>query len=125
MGHDQDRLAVVLELADPLHALGLERLVADGDDLVDQQDVGIHVDRDGEAEADVHARGVVADRVVDEVFDTGEGNDVVELAVDLPGGEPEDRPVEVDVLAAREVGVEAGADLEQGADAALDDDLPR
>src|SRR5205807_9975782 len=104
---------------------GLERLVADGDDLVDQQDVRVHVDRDGEAEADVHARGVVADGVVDEVFDSGEGNDVVELAVDLPRGEPEDRPVQVDVLAAREVGVEAGSDLEQGADAALDDDLPR
>jgi hypothetical protein len=36
----------------------------------------------------------------------------------------EDGPVEVDVLSPRELQVKAGADLEQGADAAVQVDLP-
>ena len=36
--------------------------------------------RDGEREADVHAAGVALDGRVEELFDLGEGDDLVELA---------------------------------------------
>ena len=68
VGHDQDGLAAPAELADLVEALAGEGLVAHGQDLVDQEDVGVHVDGHGEAEAHVHARGVGLDRGVDEAL---------------------------------------------------------
>ena len=47
------------------------------------QDVGVHVDGHGEAEPDVHARGVELDLPVDELLELGEVDDVVEDPVDL------------------------------------------
>jgi hypothetical protein len=44
-----------------------ERLVADREHLVDQQELRIGVDRDRETEPDVHPRRVVLDRLVEEV----------------------------------------------------------
>ena len=51
-----------------VEALVGEALVADGQHLVDQQHVGIDVDRHGEPEAHVHARRVGLDRRVDELL---------------------------------------------------------
>ena len=86
--------------------------------LVDDQDLGLEVRGDGEREADVHPARVPLDRRVDEPLDLGELDDLVELRVDLAPPHAEDRAVQVDVLAAGQLGVEAGADLEQRADAA-------
>ena len=55
-----------------------EAFVADGEHLVDQQHVGIDVDRDGEAEAHVHAGRVGLHRRVDELPQLGELDDLVE-----------------------------------------------
>src|SRR5690606_32927153 len=57
--HDDDGAAAVLEIEELLRALALELLVADGEHLVDEQEIGLDVDRDREAELDVHARRVV------------------------------------------------------------------
>ena len=72
VGDEHDRAPLGLELPDPAQALGLEQLVADGEHLVDEQHVGIEVDGDGEAEAHVHPRRVVLDRLVDELLQLGE-----------------------------------------------------
>src|SRR5699024_7646831 len=97
----------LLQLPDALEALALERLVADREDLVDQEDVRLGVHSDGEGQAQEHARAVVLHVRVDELLDLAEGNDLVEPRVDLLTGHAQDRAVEVDVLAAREIGVEA------------------
>ena len=68
---------------------------------------------DREREADVHAAGVALHRRVDELLDVGELDDLVELAFDLGLAHAEDRAVQVDVLASGQLGVEAGADLQQ------------
>ena len=80
MGDEHDRASLGLELLDPAQALRLEQLVADGEHLVDEQHVGVEVDGDGEPEAHVHARRVVLDRLVDELGELGEVDDVVEDA---------------------------------------------
>ena len=54
--HKDDGAPLILELTDALDALVLESLVTDGEDLVDHEDVRIHVDRYGKTEANVHAR---------------------------------------------------------------------
>ena len=67
-----------------VEALLLERRVADREHLVDQQDVGVDLDRGREREPDVHARGVVLELEVDELLELGEREDVVEpLAASL------------------------------------------
>jgi hypothetical protein len=83
-----------------------------------QQCVGVEEGSDREAEAHVHPRGVRPHGPVDRVLELGEGDDLVEALAELAAGEPEDRAVEEDVLAAGEVGVEARAELEQRADPA-------
>ena len=113
VGDEQDGLALLLDLLDAVEALLLEDLVADRQHLVDEEDVGVDVDGDGEAEPHVHARRVVLHLLVDEVLELGEADDVVEVLLDLLAGDAEERGVDVDVLAAGEVGVEAGAELEQ------------
>ena len=83
MGDDQDGLAAPPELADLVQALAGEGLVAHGQDLVDEQHVGVHVDGHGEAEPRVHARGVGLDGGVDEALELREVHDLVEALLDL------------------------------------------
>ncbi len=84
MAHEEDRPAAAGDLADPPEAALLERLVADAEHLVDEQDLRLEVRRDGERETDVHAARVPLHRRVDEPLDLGELDDVVELRVGSP-----------------------------------------
>ena len=113
VGDDDDRPAFGLERLHLVDALPLEGLVADREDLVDEEDLRVDVDGHGEAQPNVHPRRVVLHRRVDERLELGEADDVVEDPVDLGVLEPEDRPVEVDVLTAGELRVKAGAEFEQ------------
>ena len=108
-------------MATSLHfakAFSLERSVADGQDFVDEQDFRFEMRGHGEGEAHVHAAAIVLHRGIDEMLDVGEGDDLVELAVDFALAHAEDGAVQIDVFAAGELGVKAGADFEQAADAA-------
>ena len=106
----------ILHLAE---ALLLEGGVADGEDLVHDQDLGLEVGRHGEGEAHEHAARVALHRRVEEPTDLAELDDLVELALDLGSRHPQDGAVELDVLASGELGVEPGADLEQARHPAL------
>ncbi len=76
---DEDRRAAArAELVHAFEAATLELLVADGEHLVDDQDVGLDRDRDGESEPSLHARRVRLDGVVDALLETGELDDLVE-----------------------------------------------
>ena len=56
----------------------MNAFVADGEHLVDEQHVGIDVNRHREAEPHVHAGRVGLHRRVDEVLQLGELDDLVE-----------------------------------------------
>ena len=110
-------------LAQVLHAPEtppLELGVPDGEHLVDEEDLGLEMRRHGECEPDGHAARVALDRRVDELLDARELDDLGELLLDLPALHPEDGAVQEDVLAPGQLGVEAGADLEQAPDAPAD-----
>ncbi|CAA9406152.1 MAG: hypothetical protein AVDCRST_MAG64-1988 [uncultured Phycisphaerae bacterium] len=113
---EQNRAALPHDVAHLPKALALERRVADREHLVDDQDLRLQVGRDRERQPDVHAAAVALDRRVEELLDLAERDDLVELALDLGAAHPEDRAVEEDVLAAGQLGVEAGADLQQRRD---------
>ena len=125
MRDEDDGAPLLLEREDPAEALALERLVAHGEDLVQEQDVGVEERCDGEAEPHRHSRRVRANGPVDGVLELGEGDDLVEAALDLGARQALDRAVQEDVLAAREVHVEAGSELEQRPDTALRPDVAR
>ncbi len=77
----------------------LEFGITDGEDFIDDKDVGFEVRGDGEAEADGHAGGVALDGRVEVALAAAEIDDLVQLAVDLVLPHPHDRAVHVDVLA--------------------------
>src|SRR5580765_8029882 len=106
MRNEDDRAAVPVEVANSVDALALEGSVADREDLVQQQDVGIEMRRDRKAEAHEHPGRVGANRNVDEVLELRELHDLVEALADVRALEPEDRAVQEDVLAPGEVGME-------------------
>ena len=91
----------VLHLAE---ALLLKARVADGQHLVDDQDLRVEMRRHGEGQAHVHAARVALHRRVQEAADLAELDDLVELALDLGPRHAEDGAVQLDVLAAGELG---------------------
>ena len=56
MRDKDDRLAAVAQLAEHVEALLLESGVADGEHLVDHQDVRVYLDRNREREPHLHSR---------------------------------------------------------------------
>ena len=116
---EEDRLPLLLELADLVDALLLKVAVADRQRLVDDEDVGIDVDGDRERQPHVHAGRVRLHRPVEERAELGELQDRRQPLLHLGGREPEDGGVERGVVAAGELGMEAGAELEDRGDRAV------
>src|SRR6185295_17883865 len=121
---EQQRPARRDEAFEPVHALFLEIAVAHRERLVDDQDVGLDLRRDREAQAHRHAGRVDLDRLVDKVAELAELEDRRGLLADLLFREAEHRGVEHDVLPAGELRMEPRAELEDRGDLALDLDAP-
>ena len=102
----------------------LEILISDGQHLVHDQDLAVQMCRDGEGQLDEHPAGIALDRRVDELLDLRKRDDVRQLCVDLGFRHAEDGAVEVDVLAAGHLVMEADADLQHGGDPSFIEDLP-
>jgi len=103
--------------------LALELRVTDGQHLVDDEDLWVEVRGDRECESHAHATAVALHRRVEKGAGAGELDDLVEVAGNRLARHPHDRAVEIDVLAPRELGVEAGTDLEEAADGSAQPDL--
>ncbi len=87
--------------------------VADREHLVDEHDVGVGLDHHREREPDHHPRRVVLELEVGEVAQLGEVEHRVEPAPRLAPAEAHHHAVEDDVLARRQLGVEADAELDE------------
>ena len=96
----------------------LEFGIADGEDFIDDEDLGLEEGGYGEAEADGHAAGEALDGGVDVFFDTSKVDDLIELGGDLFAGHAHNAAIHVDVLAGGHLGVEASADFQKTGDAA-------
>ena len=113
VAHEDDRLALLPEALERREALLLEGLVADGEHLVEQEDVEVDLDRDRVREPHLHARREVLQLLVDEALELGERDDLVEALLELALAQPEQRAVDADVVARRELEVEADAELDE------------
>ncbi len=115
--HEQQRHPCLGELLQPLQAFELERRVAHGERLVDDQHVGVDVDRHREGEPQLHPARIRLGRLLDEGADVGKRRDVVEPLLHLRARDAHDRAVHEHVLAPGEIRVESGTELEQRSDA--------
>ena len=113
MRHEQNGSAGLADFVHFSQTLLLKRRVADRENLIDHENLRFEMRRHGEREADVHAARIAFDGRVDERADTGEIDDVVELALDLVAAHPENGAVEVDVLASRQFRMKTCTDFEQ------------
>ena len=113
MRNHDDGHAGALHFADVIHAFALESAVAHRQNFVDDEDFGIDVNGHGKGQACVHARRIVLHGHVDELFEFGEGHDVVEIAHHVFAADAHQRAVEEDVFASCEVGVKAGTQFKQ------------
>src|SRR5205823_908222 len=96
--HEQHSAPCATDALHPAERTTLEIRVADGQHLVDDQDLGLEMSCYGEREPYVHAARVALYRGVDELPDTGKLDDRIEVPTDFLAVHAENRAVEVDVL---------------------------
>ena len=116
----QNGLPAAPELGELVEALVRESLVAHGEHLVDEQHVGLDVNRHGEPQTHVHAGRIRLDGRVDELPELREVDDVVEAIVNLTLGQAQHDPVDEHVLAPGDFGMESGAELDERGDPPID-----
>src|SRR5262249_55671105 len=93
-------------------------LISHRQHLVHDHDLGLQVRSDSEGQAHVHAARIMLDWSVDESLDFGEGNYLIKLALDFRLLHSQDGAIQIDVLAAGELGMKSGAYLQQRAHSA-------
>ncbi len=124
MADEEDGYSTGAELADLAHGALAKAGVADGERLIDEQNFGVNVNGDGEGQPDDHATGVGFDRLIDEIANIGEGFDFGVAFVNLACGETQDGAIEIDVSAAGEFRVKAGAEFQERRHPPVDPDGP-
>jgi hypothetical protein len=112
---DKENGAITRNLSNSLKALGAEGTIADSQNLVQNQNVGLHGGGHGEAKTHVHSGAVGLDGGINEFPDLSELDDVINPIVDFLFGESEQRTVHVDILSPRQDRIKSGAERDNGA----------
>ena len=89
MAHEENRATLAGDVAHLAEALPLELHVTDGEDFVNDEDLGVQVGRHGEREAHFHSGGISFDRLLQERLHAGERRDLVVLRADLAPRHPQ------------------------------------
>ena len=105
--------AALAELADAPRALLREVGVAHTQRFVDDQYVRIDAGRDRESEPNIHARGIMLERLIDPFGQTGKLNNRIEPLFHLPARQSHDRAVKKHVFPAAQVRMESGTQFKQ------------
>jgi len=119
MGNEDDGAAGAGDVAHFAEAFLLEVEVADGENLIDEENFRLEMGGDGERQADVHAGGVVLDGRVDESFQFGEGDDFIELALDFRFPHSQNGSGEKSILPPRQLRMESSTHFQQGTDTSV------
>src|SRR5690242_21565815 len=88
-------------------AFSLEFRIADGQYLIDDQDLRFQMRGHSECEPDLHARGEALYRSIQKLLHSGKGDNLVKLLRDLASCHPKDRAVQKDVFAAGQLRMQA------------------
>src|SRR5262245_46246188 len=113
----------MLELLDTPDATLLEKDIADRERLVHYENVGIHVNSDGESQAHKHSGGIRLDRTIHEIADLSKFFNRWNPLARLRIREAENRRVEINIFTAGKERVEPCPQFKQCGDAAGDLDI--
>src|SRR6476620_2452796 len=120
MSDKQDGVPAIYELFEALEAFRPKLDIADGENLVENQNFRLKECGDREGETDVHAARIALNRGVDKFIDFSKVDDLIEPALNFGTTHSENGSVEKDVVAACQLRMEPRADFEQTADASLE-----
>ena len=111
---DQQYRGPAGDLPDPGIAFLLEENIPYTQGLVDQQDLGLQDHSQRKGQTNEHAGGVGTDRLVDKFSDPGKVQDLLQMASGLLPGHPHQESCQIDIFHARILGIETGAQFQQG-----------
>src|SRR5208337_3925436 len=103
VAHEQNRAS--LPPADLLHfakTLALKLRIANGQDFVDDQDLGLKMCRDREGQSHIHTATVALNGRIQELLNAGELDDPIELPLDLTPRHAKNGAVQKNILTAGE-----------------------
>src|SRR6266496_1426104 len=113
MCHEQNGSAAVDDFVHLRKAFLLELRVAHGQHFIDNEDLRIQVRGHSECQSHIHATRVMLDGRFEKFLRSREVNNLVKLRVDLAPAHAQDRSVQINILTASEVRMEASANVEQ------------
>src|SRR5258708_4772623 len=119
VGYTEEGFSRSTKSPDALEALFLKARISNSQHFIDDEDVRVYVDGDGEGKPDNHSAREGAQRLMDELPNAGEIDNGVEHRSSLALVESEQGSIQVDVFGAREVGMKTGPELKQRGHAAL------
>src|SRR5262249_18524516 len=112
----QNRAPLCADFLHLLKTLLLKLRVADGQHFINQQHFGLEMRSHAERESHVHPARITFDRRIEKLLYLSEGNDLVELAIDLRLLHTENRTVEINVFTTGELRMETRTDFQQRTD---------
>src|SRR5690348_1576304 len=113
MTHKKYRRPTFLNDLDPLHALRLEAGITDGQYLINNEDLRLDIDSDGECQPDIHSTRIGLHWLLDELADVCKRRDVVDTEIDFLLGQSQQGAVHVNVFATREFWIESSPKFEE------------
>ena len=99
-----------------IEALALECQIADRKHFVNNENIRIHARCDAETQPHRHSGAIPLDWSVDKLLELGKSDDLVELLLDLGVRHSQNYSIEIDILAAGQIGNQSRTDLDQGRD---------
>src|SRR5262245_54863566 len=100
MTDQQDRLTALLERPDAIKRFELKACIANSQRFVDDQDIRIDAGRDRKGQASLHATRIRSKGLIDEIFQFGKRDDLVETLGNLCSGKAKAHAAEKHVLPA-------------------------
>ncbi len=101
----------------------LEGSVADSENFIEDENITLGADGNGESKANLHTRRIIFEFLVHKIFKFGEFDDIIIHGGDFGVTEAKHGTIEIDVFATSELHVEADTKFDEGDEIAIDDDL--
>jgi hypothetical protein len=117
MRDEKHRPSLLTDILHLVETFALKAHIADGEHFIHDQDFRFEMRGDSKGEAQIHAAGIMLNRRVNKLLHFGKRHDLVELARDLDARHAENRAVQINIFASRQLRMKARADFKQAADA--------
>ena len=119
MGNHEDRCSPLLDLLHLPVTFCLKEYVSDGQGLVDDQDLRLHVNVKRKCQTDEHTAGVGLYRLIDKIADIRKIQNILQLFIHLFPGIPHHGAVHIDIFNSGVVHIEPGSKFQKRGDLSL------